>query len=140
MRGTSADDLEEIASLPPGAERFADDDLPEGVASPVYRIDAFDDNNVTPGELIAVEDNSVRAKFVDAAGDPVYLIVLPSRGGSLQVDFEDIVAFARAFGTRRGNANYNPQADVNDDGAVDFADYVTLAAAFGRTAVEPGGR
>lgn len=137
MRGTPADDLKEIASLPPGATRFADGDLPEGEASLVYRIDAYDDDNVTPGELIAVEDVTVRAKFVDAAGDPVYLIVLPSWGGSLELDFEDVVAFASAFGTRRGNANYNPQADVNDDGVVDFSDYVTVAAAFGRTAVAP---
>ena len=140
MRGASADDLKELASLDPGSTRFEDEDLPDGVTSLAYRIDAFDDDNVTPGQLITVDNVSVRARFVDAAGDPVYLIVLPSQGGSPAFDFEDLIAFANAFGTRRSDANYNPQADVNDDGAVDFSDYVTVASSFGRTAVERGGR
>ena len=139
MRGATADDLEEIAALPPGSTGFADERLPDGVASLAYRIDAYDDDNVTPGQLVTVDNVSVRAKFVDAAGDPVYLVVLPSRGGSLEVDFEDFVAFASAFGARRGDAAYNPQADVNDDGTVDFSDYATVAASFGRTAVPPAG-
>lgn len=139
MRGAFADDLEEIASLPPGAVEFTDRDLPDGVASLVYRIDAFDDDNVTPGQLIDVEAISARARFVDVNGDPVYLIVLPSQGGSPTFDFEDLVAFAAAFGARSDDANYNPQADVNDDGTIDFSDFVAVAASFGRTAVEPGG-
>ena len=136
MRGASSDSLEEIAVLPPGATRFVDDALPGGVASLVYRIDAVDDNNVTAGDPFAVENVSVRVKFADASGDPVYLIVLPSQGGDLQVNFEDLIAFAAAFGARKGDAAYNPQADVDDDGAVNFADYVSLAASFGRTAAE----
>ena len=139
MRGPSADDLEKIAALPPGSMEFTDEDLPDGATSLVYRIDAYDDNNVTPGELIAVDNIPVRVKFADAGGDPVYLIVLPTQGGSLEMDFEDVVAFAAAFGSRKGDENYNPQADVNDDGAVDFSDYVTAAASFGRTAVMPAG-
>ena len=139
MRGASADDLEEIASMEPGSTRFTDDNLPDGVTSLVYRIDAFDDNNVATGELILVENISVRMSFVDANGDPVYLMVLPSQGGNLGVDFEDFVAFAAAFNSRKGDANYNPQADVDDDGTVDFSDYVTAAASFGRTAVVPAG-
>ena len=139
MRGASADRLEEIAALPPGATRFVDDALPDAVASLVYRIDAVDDNNVTPGDLIAVENISVRVTFADAGGDPVYLIVLPSQGGDLQVNFEDLIAFAAAFGTQKGDAAYNPQADANDDGVVDFADYVKIAESYGRTALAPAG-
>ena len=139
MRGPSAGDLEQIAALPPGSTQFADEDLPDGATSLVYRIDAFDDNNVTPGQPVPVDDLSVRARFLDAAGDPVYLIVLPSQGGSPAFDFEDLIAFAAAFGTRMGDVNYNPQADVNDDGAVDFSDFVTASSSFGRTAVEPAG-
>ncbi len=139
MRGASADTLEQIAALPPGSTEFTDVDLPEGATSLFYRIDAYDDNNVTAGELIAVDNVSVRVRFLDAAGDPVYLIVLPSRGGTPVFDFEDLVAFAAAFGSRRGEAGYNPQADVNDDGAVDFSDFATASATFGRTAVVPDG-
>jgi hypothetical protein len=141
LRGTSADDLEEIATLPPGSTQFTDDNVPDGAASLVYRIDAFDDNplNTAMGELIAVENISVRMSFVDANDDPVYLIVLPSQGGNLEVDFEDFVAFAASFNSQKGDANYNPQADVNDDGTVDFSDFITLAASYGSTAAVPAG-
>lgn len=137
MRGASAGGLEEIALLPAGTTRFVDDTLPGGVASLVYRIDAVDDNNATAGDLIAIGNVSVRAKFADAAGDPVYLIVLPSQGGDLQVNLEDLIAFAAAFGARMGDPAYTPQADVNDDRAVNFADFVAFAASFGRTAMPP---
>ena len=139
QRGASADDLEKVASLSPGSTQFTDDNLPDGVSSLVYRIDAYDDNNVAMGELITVADISVRLAFVDANGDPVYLMVLPAQGGNLEVDFEDFVAFAAAFNSQKGDANYNPQADVDDDGTVDFSDFVTAAASFGRTAVVPAG-
>ena len=139
QRGASADDLEKVASLAPGSTQFTDDDLPDGVSSLVYRIDAYDDNNVAMSDLITVDDIAIRLSFVDANGDPVYLMVLPSQGGNLEVDFEDFVAFAAAFGSQKGDANYNPQADVDDDGTVDFSDYVTAAASFGRTAVVPAG-
>lgn len=140
MRGASADALEEVASIPAGSTRFSDDNLPDGVTSLVYRIDAFDDNNVAMSDLITVADISVRVSFVDAAGDPVYLMVLPSQGGNLEVDFEDFVAFAAAFNSKKGDANYNPQADVDDDGTVGFSDFVTAAASFGKTAVVPAGK
>ena len=139
LRGTSADDLEKIATLEPGSTQFTDDNVPDGAGSLVYRIDAYDDNNVTMGQLITVGNISVRMAFVDANGDPVYLIVLPSQGGNMEVDFEDFVAFAAAFNSQKGQANYNPQADVNDDGTVDFSDFVTAAASFGRTAAVPAG-
>ena len=139
MRGTSADDLEMVATLAPGSTQFSDDNLPEGVSSLVYRIDAFDDNNVAMSDLITVDNIAIRLSFEDANGDPVYLMVLPSQGGDLEVNFEDFVAFAAAFNSQKGDANYNPQADVDDDGTVDFSDYVTAAASFGRTAVVPAG-
>lgn len=140
MRGVSADDLKQVASLPSGSTRFEDGDLPDGATSLLYRIDAFDDDNLTPGQWIAVNNISVRARFVDAGGNPVYLIVLPSHGGTLEVDFEDLVAFAKAFGSRRDDANYDPQADVNDDGAVDFSDFLTASSSFGRTAAPAAGK
>ncbi len=112
--------------------------LPEGVGSLVYRIDAFDDDNMEPGQLIAV-NLSVRQIFVDADGEPVYLMKLPFQGGNLTVDFEDFVAFAMAFNSQKGAPNYNPQADVNDDGVVDFADFQIAASSYGRTAMIPAG-
>ena len=139
MRGASAGALEPAGTLAAGSTRFADDNLPDGVTTLVYRIDAFDDNNVAMSDLITVENISVRVSFVDANGDPVYIVKL---GGEtpLTVDFEDFVAFAAAFNSKKGDANYNPQADINDDGTVDFSDFVTGAATFGKTAVAPAGK
>ncbi|MDE2999110.1 MAG: cohesin domain-containing protein [Gemmatimonadota bacterium] len=134
MRGATAGDLEEIAALPPGSTEFTDERPPDGISPLVYRIDAFDDNNDTPGQLITIQYRSARARFADANGDPVYLVVLPP-AGDLEMNFEDFIAFAAAFGSRKGDGNYNVQADVNDDGAVDFSDFVTAAATFGRVAV-----
>ena len=139
MRGAAGDDLEEIATLPPGSKQFKDDNVPDGATSLVYRIDAYDDNNVAMSDLITVDNISLRVTFVDANGDPVYLVKLPSQGGNLEVDFEDFVAFAAALNSHKGDANYNPQADVNDDGTVDFHDFVAVAGSFGRTAVVPAG-
>ena len=139
MRGAAADDLEEIATLPPGSKQFTDDNVPDGATSLVYRIDAYDDNNVAMSDLITVDNISLRVPFVDANGDPVYLVKLPSRGGNMAVDFEDFVAFAAALNSHKGDANYNPQADVNDDGTVDFHDFVAVAGSFGRTAAVPAG-
>ena len=139
MRGAAADDLEEIATLPPGSKQFKDDNVPDGATSLVYRIDAYDDNNVAMSDLITVDNISLRVTFVDANGDPVYLVKLPSQGGNLEVDFEDFVAFAAALNSHKGDANYNPQADVNDDGTVDFHDFVAVAGSFGRTAAVPAG-
>ncbi|MCE2441426.1 MAG: T9SS type A sorting domain-containing protein [Candidatus Latescibacteria bacterium] len=139
MRGTSADDLEMVATLAPGSTQFSDDNLPEGVSSLVYRVDAYDDNNVAMSDLITVDNIAIRMSFEDANGDPVYLMVLPSQGGDLEMNFEDFIAFAAAFNSQKGNANYNPQADVDDDGTVDFSDFITAAASFGRTAVVPAG-
>ena len=139
MRGASADALEEVATLAPGSTQFTDDNLPDGATSLVYRIDAYDwGNNVAMSDLITVSDISIRLSFVDANGDPVYIIALGG-GTPLEVDFEDFVAFAAAFNSQKGEANYNPQADVDDDGTVDFADFTALAASYGRTAVPPAG-
>ena len=139
MRGASSDALEMVAMLAPGSTQFTDDNLPDGVTTLVYRIDAVDDNNAAMSAAITITDIAVRVKFADANGDPVYLMVLPAQGGNLTVDFEDFVAFAAAFNSQKGDANYNPQADVDDDGVVDFSDYVAVAASFGRTAAMPAG-
>jgi hypothetical protein len=136
LRGASEDALESIGTVDYGSTEFVDTNLPEGRRNIMYRIDAFDDNNNTPGELITVQNLQVRAKFADANGDPVYLMVLPP-AGNVAVDFEDFIAFAAAFGSQKGDANFNVQADVNDDGMVDFSDFLTASASFGRVVAAP---
>ncbi len=138
MRGASAEELEELTTLEPGSAQFVDKNLPEVVGALVYRIDAFDGENTSPGQIVAV-NLAKRLPFTNAEGEPVYLIRLPFQGGNLTVDFEDFVAFAAAFNSQRGQSNFNPQADVDNDGVIDFADFVIAAMSYGRTAVLAAG-
>ncbi len=140
LRGTVGDDAPQvIGTVGAGSTEFVDTNLPDGAFTLTYRIDALDDNNAAAGEMITVYNIANRAKFLDADGEAVYLMVLPPVG-DLEVNFEDIVAFAAAFGSQKGDANYNVQADVNDDGMVDFSDFVTASASFGRTAAAPASK
>lgn len=54
-----------------------------------------------------------------------------SRDG--RVDGEDLVAFARTFGARRGDGRYAGFADFNGDDVIDGEDLAILAANFGRS-------
>ena len=89
------------------------------------------------GELTIVFDDTPpkpeRQKFVDANGDPVYLI----SAENMTVGVDDFLALVAAFGSSEGDDNYNVQADVNDDGMVNVADFVEFITSYGRTAVGP---
>ena len=50
-------------------------------------------------------------------------------------DFEDFIAFASAYDSQWGDANYLVCADTNDDGVVNFDDFINFAGSFGREAV-----
>lgn len=53
--------------------------------------------------------------------------------GDGSVDIFDVVILAKAFGTKPGDPNWNPNADLNSDGQVDIFDVVTIAKNFGQT-------
>ncbi len=75
------------------------------------------------------------------------LDLIPSKGSSMnalvtlylpgdvngdgKVDIEDLVLFARAFGSKKGDSNYNSRADFNNDGQVDGLDLILLAYNWG---------
>ena len=52
--------------------------------------------------------------------------------GDGQVVFADFVAFASAFGTRQGQANFDPKFDLDSDGEVGFSDFIIFVNSFGR--------
>lgn len=54
-------------------------------------------------------------------------------GGRLTVDGNDLILLGASFGSSKGEVNYNPYADLNGDGVIDFRDMVTLGMNFGRT-------
>ena len=79
-----------------------------------------------------------RKSYVDANGDPVYLIYAGDAPSDMTVGVDDFLALVAAFMSSMGDDNYNAQADVNDDGGdVDVADFVEFITSFGRTAVGP---
>jgi len=82
---------------------------------------------------VTYEEQMGRRSYVDENGDPVYLI----SSENMTVDVTDFLAFVSALGTSTGDAAYNPQADVNDDGMVDVADFLIFITSFGKTATGP---
>ena len=75
-----------------------------------------------------------RVSYVDGDGNAVYVIT----SENMTVDSMDYAAFLAAWGSSEGDANYNVQADVNDDGMVNSVDYALFIATWGKTAVGPG--
>jgi len=50
-----------------------------------------------------------------------------------RVDGQDLLRFARRFGSRLGEILYSPSADFNSDGIVDGQDLAVLANNFGKS-------
>ena len=103
----------------------------------VVRVDALDPSNSTPSMTFTVE-KVTRKAFMNAAGEPVFIVDLAS--GDLTVDFGDFMAFAAVFNTNDGDDSWgaqNVQADLNDDGEVNFADFILFVSSYGETAQGP---
>jgi hypothetical protein len=49
------------------------------------------------------------------------------------VDVRDLAIVAKAYGTFKGDSDYNPDADINKDGVVDMRDIAIVAKFFGET-------
>ena len=79
----------------------------------------------------------VRQKFVDANGDPVYLVYAGDVPSDLTVGVDDFLALVAAYGSSKGDDKYNIQADVDDDGDVGVQDFLAFVGSYGRTAVGP---
>ena len=58
----------------------------------------------------------------------------PDFNGSGVVDFADFVLFARVFGTREGDEEFDAIYDLNGDEQIVFEDFVILASRFGEAA------
>lgn len=74
-----------------------------------------------------------RVDFLSNGGNVTVTITVEivSRLGDVnndgQVDEDDIPPFMKAFGTKKGDPDFNPRADFNDDNVVNFEDLSILA-------------
>lgn len=57
----------------------------------------------------------------------------PDFDGNGVVDFADFLIFAAGFGSRPGDANWNPALDIDRNGETDFSDFLIFAASYGKT-------
>ena len=85
------------------------------------------------GPVTITFDKQARMAYTDSDGNAVYLI----SDTDMTVGTDDFLAFVAAYGSSAGAANYNLQADVNDDGTVDINDFLAFISSYGRTAVGP---
>jgi hypothetical protein len=52
--------------------------------------------------------------------------------GDLKVGLADLTLLGKAYGSRQGGSNWNPNADILEDGVVSLADLVILAQNYGQ--------
>ena len=78
-----------------------------------------------PGGVQNLDVSNASLSFSQAAACP------GDFDGDGTVSLADFLAFAGAFGTRSGDANYNVRADLDGNGAVDLSDFLAFAGVFG---------
>ena len=59
------------------------------------------------------------------------------RDGDRDVDFQDFLFLPKAFGSKRGEANFDDAFDYDGNGIVDFADFLQFRTRFGRELASP---
>ncbi len=53
--------------------------------------------------------------------------------GDLDVDYDDFIVLAGAYGSSFGQPAYKPEADLDNDGEVDYDDFIILAGNYMKT-------
>ena len=150
MGGVSEDAMLDIGAVPAGSGTFQvpaellQSLIDRGVPAVMLVVVAMDGTNMTPSMPLVVELTPTRKLFVDADGEPVYIVKLERYGATtpLLVDFEDFIAFTMAFNTDESNENWREfiQADLNDDGMVNFDDFILFFSSYGKEAAGPAGK
>ena len=130
-RSVDDGDWEMVGSVDAGATSFVDENVPEGASMVVYRIDAADLDNRVPSETLSVPVTGY-VRFTDADGSLIYVVDLSPGRTDFTPGFQDFVALAGAFGASEEDAHYVEQADTNQDGVVDIADFANFASTFGK--------
>ena len=149
--GASEDSMIDIGPAPAGSGSFQvpmaliESLINQGLPAVLVTVTAMDGTNMTPSVPLLVELTPTRRGFVDADGNPVYIVRLPRHGETqtpLTVDFEDFIAFTMAFNTDETHENWRVfvQADLNDDKMVNFDDFILFFSSYGKEAQGPAGK
>ena len=117
--------------------------IDQGLPAVFVSVVAMDGTNLSGSVPLMVELAPKRKAFVDADGNPVYIVDL--KDGNLTVGFEDFIAFTMAYNTSEATSTREEwrvfiQADLNDDTMVDFADFILFFGSYGREAIGPSGK
>ncbi len=130
LRGTEEGDLAAVATVEKGSESYMDTDLPDGVSSLVYRVDALDLDNRTEGQSFQV--GVIEVFGTDpVTGEPIRVYAMETSNN--EVGFEDFLIFAGAFGKQPGERGYNINGDTNGDGLINLFDFINFVQTFGLT-------
>jgi hypothetical protein len=70
-------------------------------------------------DVLPYETNTANNVFIDGS---VKLKLIGDINGDGKVDINDLIAWDAAYNSHQGDPNWNPQADINGDGAVDQLD------------------
>jgi len=133
MGGTSETaTFELISSVPSGANGFEVPTLPAFI-----RVDALDLDNRALGTAIPVGGALTLWKQLPD-GRTLWLQTVDATPNT--VDFPDFIAFAQAFNSAPGDANFNINADTNADGVVSFPDFIAFAQVFGLSVSGPSAK
>ena len=85
------------------------------------------------GDPRAVDGDNDGAAAPDIGADEVALPCSADVEPDGDVDAADLIVFVVAYGSSKGEVNYNSDVDFNVDGSVDDTDLAMLADEFGRT-------
>jgi hypothetical protein len=91
-----------------------------------------------PSGSVSLADDGMKPIGVDYGGNDLYIYILDGLAkrpgdtdGDHDVDYDDFIALAGAYGTSTGDAGYDPNADFDEDGEVNYDDFIVLAGAYG---------
>ena len=149
--GVSEDAMTDVGVVPAGTSEFQ---IPleliqalidQGVPAALVVVTALDGTNMTASVPLVIELAPTRKAFVDADGGAVYIVKLDDAMTPLTVDLEDFIAFTMAFNASEDTVSREDwrvfiQADLNDDGVVNFDDFILFFSSFGKEAVGRAGK
>jgi len=81
-------------------------------------------------EIVPYEMDLADNKYT---GGKIRIKLMGDVNGDCIVDLYDLTAVALAFSSSPGNPNWNPEADLREDGIIDIFDIVKLVVNYGRT-------